>query len=79
LSVEVKLGILFIVDETDWQLLWPGAFVLCSEELMKLTPIINFTNISQTAFRQYPFTKKLQTQTLHTEKLQKYFRIKSFL
>jgi len=39
--------------------------------LMKLTPIVNFANILQTAFRQYYFAIKLQSQSVIREKLQK--------
>jgi len=40
--------------------------------LMKLTPLVNFTNILQAAFfANFPFYKKLQTQTASVEKLRK--------
>ncbi len=36
--------------------------------LMKRTPVVSFTNISQAAFAPISFIKKLQTQTISTEK-----------
>jgi len=38
---------------------------------MKLTPVVNFTNILQAALTSIFFGQKLQTQTVIKEKLQK--------
>ena len=40
--------------------------------MMKLTPtVVNFTNFLRASFCQFPFAKKLQTQTVSTDKLRK--------
>jgi hypothetical protein len=39
--------------------------------LLKLTPFIYINKIYEQLLRQFPFFKKLQTQTVSTEKLQK--------
>jgi len=41
-----------------------------NKTLIKLTPVVNFTNIYVQIFCQYSFIKKLQSQTVIREKLQ---------
>ena len=70
----VKLGTLFLVklNGSLWcQTMCAGAFPLYAKELVKLIPVVNFTNILSAAFAPISLHQKVQTWNVSTAKLLK--------